>query len=84
MMECMKGVKCILMGLLLAGSVLRVGATEEDSLGISRQDPYYFQFYGGINKSANEHLPWSEFSRYPWSGGLFVGFGKEITPVWGW
>lgn len=84
MMECMKGVRCILMGLLLAGSVFRVGATEEDSLGISRQDPYYFQFYGGINKSANEHLPWSEFSRYPWSGGLFVGFGKEITPVWGW
>ena len=47
-------------------------------------DPIYLQLYGGINKSANENLPWSEFSSYPWSGGAFLGIGKEITPLWGW
>ena len=47
-------------------------------------DPIYLQLYGGINKSANENLPWSEFSSYPWSGGMFLGIGKEITPQWGW
>lgn len=47
-------------------------------------DPVYFQLYGGINKSANENLPWTEFSSYPWSFGAFLGIGKEITPIWGW
>lgn len=47
-------------------------------------DPVYLQLYGGINKSANEHLPWTEFSKYPLSGGLFLGVGKEFSPLWGW
>lgn len=48
-----------------------------------QRDSVYFQFFAGINKSANEHLPWSEFSSYPWSFGCFVGMGKEWTPLWG-
>lgn len=47
-------------------------------------DPVYIQLYGGINKSANENLPWTEFSKFPWSWGAFAGIGKEMTPVWGW
>lgn len=47
-------------------------------------DPVYVQLYGGINKSANENLPWTEFSKYPLSGGMFVGVGKELSPLWGW
>ena len=50
----------------------------------SNKDPYYLQLYLGINKSANENLPWTEFTKYPWSGGLFIGLGREITPLWGW
>ena len=73
--------------LLLCGFVLC-------SLGIRAQalvdstkagkDPFYLQLYIGINKSANENLPWTEFSRYPWSTGIFFGLGREITPLWGW
>lgn len=59
-------------------------AQNADKLTESNTDPLYFQIYGGINKSANENLPWSEFSKYPWAGGMFVGVGKEITPLWGW
>lgn len=50
----------------------------------STTDPLYLQMYAGINKSANEHLPWTEFSRYPWSGGMFVGLGQEASSLWGW
>ena len=57
---------------------------ESDSLLRMGKDPYYVQLYGGVNKSANENLPWSEFSRYPLSVGAFVGLGKEFTPLWGW
>ncbi len=54
-----------------------------DSIFTDR-DPFYLQLYLGINKSANENLPWTEFSKYPWSTGIFVGLGREITPLWGW
>lgn len=47
-------------------------------------DQTYIQLYGGINKSANENLPFTEFTKYPWSGGAFVGLGKEWTPLLGW
>ena len=62
------------------------GAAKRDSVGTASTtvDPYYLQFFVGLNKSANEHLPWSEFTRYPWSGGLFVGVGKELNALWGW
>lgn len=45
---------------------------------------WYSQVFGGINKSANENLPWSEFSAAPWSGGIFVGVGQELPGPWGW
>lgn len=48
------------------------------------KDPFYIQLYVGINKSANEHLPWTEFSGYPWSWGFFIGLGRELSPLWGW
>lgn len=48
------------------------------------KDSLYIQLYGGINKSANENLPWTEFTSYPWSGGAFIGLGKEFTPLLGW
>ena len=51
---------------------------------IERKDPLYMQLYGGINKSANENLPMSEFTAYPWSGGVFFGIGEELHPLWGW
>ena len=49
-----------------------------------RKDAFYIQLYGGINKSANENLPWTEFSAYPWSGGGFLAIGREVSPLWGW
>lgn len=51
---------------------------------IARKDPLYLQLYGGINKSANENLPMSEFTSYPWSGGAFFGIGEELNALWGW
>ena len=57
--------------------------TAEDSTLVDK-DPYYLQLYVGINKSANEHLPWTEFSRYPWSTGMFFSLGREVNRLWGW
>lgn len=70
--------------LLLAGS-MTLQAADNDSIAThTAKDPLYLQLYGGINKSANENLPWMEFSRYPWSGGMFVGMGQELSSLWGW
>lgn len=73
-------------GFVLTGSLIvacnPLHADVADS--ISAKDPFYLQLYGGINKSANENLPRTEFSKYPWAGGFFVGLGKEITSLWGW
>ncbi|MBO4264020.1 MAG: hypothetical protein J5871_05010 [Bacteroidales bacterium] len=52
--------------------------------GDAGKDAFYLQGYIGTNKSANENLPWSELTPYPWSGGLFFGIGQELTPLWGW
>lgn len=49
-----------------------------------KRDSLYLQMFGGINKSANENLPFSEFSQYPFSFDAFLGIGKEISPIWGW
>ena len=68
----------------LCSCALCLQAAELDSLPNHRTDPVYLQLYGGINKSANEHLPFSEFSSYPWGMGMFVAVGKELTPLWGW
>ena len=71
--------------LLLSSSDLyadtRDGSSQQP---IERKDPFYMQLYGGINKSANENLPMSEFTAYPWSGGVFFGIGEELHPLWGW
>ena len=57
--------------------------TENDSVKAGR-DPFYLQLYLGINKSANENLPWTEFSGYPWANGVFIALGRELSPLWGW
>lgn len=62
-------------------------AQEVDSLQSSRRgdkDRLYYQLFVGANKSANEHLPWTEFTSYPFAGGAFVGIGKEWSSLWGW
>lgn len=70
--------------ILLCGCNQLLYATDSNREKAKRIDPLYLQLYGGVNKSANEHLPWSEFSSYPWSMGAFIGIGKEFTPLWGW
>lgn len=57
--------------------------TTADSVLLDK-DPFYLQLYIGINKSANENLPWTEFSEYPWSTGIFLGLGREFSRLWGW
>lgn len=57
--------------------------TAKDST-IFNRDPLYMQLFLGINKSANENLPWTEFSGYPWSTGIFFAIGREVKPLWGW
>lgn len=69
--------------ILLCGCTQWLHATDSNQ-GNKRMDPFYLQLLGGINKSANEHLPWSEFSSSPWAMGMFFGVGKEFTPLWGW
>jgi hypothetical protein len=59
-------------------------AQSETDSTTTNKDPLYLQLYLGVNKSANENLPWTEFSQYPWSTGIFFGLGREITPLWGW
>ena len=78
--------RCVLLCSLLLCSSSIQAQTAKDSIEArnARKDPFYIQLYGGINKSANENLPWTEFTSYPWSGGGFLALGREITPLWGW
>lgn len=48
------------------------------------KDSLYIQLFAGINKSANENMPWTEFTAHPLSGGAFIGVGREWTRLWGW
>jgi hypothetical protein len=73
----------LLWGLILYSLGLEAQTTSNDSTLVDK-DPLYFQLYGGINKSANENLPWSEFSSYPLSVGAFFGIGREFNRLWGW
>lgn len=57
--------------------------TDTDSI-LMGKDPFYLQLYLGINKSGNENLPLTEFSKYPWSNGIFIGMGREFSRLWGW
>ncbi len=62
--------------------------TTSDSIVVDtvrgEKDPFYMQLYLGVNKSANENLPWTEFTKYPWSTGIFFAIGHEFKPLWGW
>lgn len=71
--------------LLSAGMRAQTTQTQAttDSI-LTDKDPFYLQLYLGINKSANENLPWTEFSQYPWSTGIFIGLGREVNRLWGW
>lgn len=59
-------------------------ATLVDKGRIPYIDPLHIQFMGGINKSANENLPLSEYTKYPISCGAFVGLARERNVHWGW
>ncbi len=72
----------ILLGLLSIPSVSL--AQKYSKKNIPGRDSHYFQVFAGMNKSANENLPWTEFTAYPLSTGAFVAVGGEITPIWGW
>lgn len=69
--------------MLVYSSMVYAGDTKAGG-NIPGKDSLYIQIYGGINKSANENLPMSEFSSYPLSGGFFIGVGKEVNALWGW
>lgn len=69
---------------LLLGVPLYVSADEVNTAVVGETDPLYLQLYLGMNKSANENLPFTEFTQYPISYGMFVGLGKEVSPVMGW
>ena len=69
---------------LLLGVPLYVSADEVNTAVVGETDPLYLQLYLGMNKSANENLPFTEFTQYPISYGMFLGVGKELSPLWGW
>ena len=69
---------------LLLGVPLYVSADEVNTAVVGETDPLYLQLYLGMNKSANENLPLTEFTQYPISYGMFLGVGKELSPLWGW
>ena len=76
-------IRLFLIGGLLLCSLTANAKNKVDSTNLLK-DPFYIHLYAGVNKSANENLPWSEFTKYPWSIGAFVGIGKEFTRLWGW
>lgn len=79
----MKNYSLFIVALFLAFSLSLAGQAQE-----ARQDEpapfWYAQLFGGINKSANENLPWSEMTSAPLSGGFFVAVGQEMASPWGW
>ena len=76
--------KLILWSFVLCSLNMQATTTSDNDSIYSNKDPYYLQLFAGINKSANENLPFSEFSQYPWSWGAFFAVGREFTPLWGW
>lgn len=75
---------CLCVALLAYSHYAYADGSVKADRNIKGRDGLYLQIYGGINKSANENLPMSEFSSYPWSGGLFIGVGEEFNALWGW
>ena len=76
--------RLILWSFLLCTLSVQAKTTSDNDSIVRNRDPYYLQFFVGVNKSANENLPFSEFSSYPWSGGAFFALGREVSPLWGW
>jgi hypothetical protein len=76
--------KIVLGSILLCSLSVQANTTSENDSIYNNRDPYYFQLFAGINKSANENLPFSEFTQYPWSWGAFFAVGREFSPLWGW
>lgn len=77
--------RCILLTAMMLLSLTRTAAQTNDiTEGRKEKDPFYLQVFLGVNKSANENLPWSEMSRYPWAMGMFTAVGQEMTDLWGW
>ena len=76
--------RSILWSFLLCTLSVQAKTTSDNDSIVRNRDPYYLQFFVGVNKSANENLPFSEFSSYPWSGGAFFALGREVSPLWGW
>lgn len=75
---------CKAFALFSCALILSQSVASQSVVKRGAKDLFYLQLMGGANKSANENLPWTEFSKYPLSGGVFIGFGQEITPIWGW
>lgn len=76
--------KLILSAFVLCMLTVQAATISDNDKTDRNRDPYYLQLYLGINKSANENLPFSEFTRFPWSGGAFFAVGREFSPLWGW
>ena len=76
--------RLILWSFLLCTLSVQAKTTSDNDSIVRNRDSYYLQLFVGVNKSANENLPFSEFSSYPWSGGAFFALGREVSPLWGW
>jgi len=76
-------IRPLLIGGLLLCSLVINAQSKADSTKLLK-DPLYMQLYAGVNKSANENLPWTEFTEYPLAYGAFIGIGKEFSRLWGW
>ena len=76
--------RLVLWSFLLCSLSAQANTTSDNDSIYNNKDPYYLQLFAGINKSANENLPFSEFTKYPWSWGAFFAVGHEFTPLWGW
>ena len=72
----------VLLGLALCS--LGMSAQSDSDTIVRNKDPFYLQLFVGINKSANENLPWTELTAYPFSTGIFASIGREVTPLLGW
>ena len=69
--------RLILWSILLCSLSAKANTTSDNDSIDRNRDPYYLQLYVGINKSANENLPFSEFTHYPWSFGAFFAIGRS-------
>lgn len=74
---------------LVADTTSAADTTANDSVKTSRWasgevDPLAFIWYIGVNKSVNEHLPWVDWTPYPFGWGTHIGLAKEWNSLLGW